>query len=305
MKILSLLIVFSLSISIAGAADLTPASEQLIDDLKVNIQNTLIAIGENEKRAGKRPEDVYFFLNLPAQQLTNLGIVLDVDNPTTGYSVLAVSPGSEAEALGIAVGSKIVQINDIVISQSSAENALQQLQDLTAGEKVTLVIENNNMTKKIETNLNGQYVPEVRLEVGSYAEADRSLLSAYSNEISEEMENACGRISVFFRPPEARDLFPAFVNKIDDKNVISSRNTFRLPPGKHVIKIHELIIDPFLMGRRHTRQKSKTIEIDVKPNFTYHLAAKFLREYATKTIREEGFWEPVVWKVSQDKCELQ
>ena len=36
MKILSLLIAFNLSISIAGAADLTPASEQLVDDLKVN-----------------------------------------------------------------------------------------------------------------------------------------------------------------------------------------------------------------------------------------------------------------------------
>ena len=304
MKTLSSLIAFSLSISIAGADDLTPASEQLIDDLKVNIQNTLIAIGENEKRAGKRPEDVYFSLNLPAQQLTNLGIVLDVDNPTTGYSVLAVSPGSEAEALGIAVGSKIVRINDIVLGQSSAESVLQHLQNLTAGEKVTLVIENNNMIKKIETSLNGQYVPEVRLEVGSYAEADSSQLSAYSNEISEEMENACGRISVFFRPPEARYLFPVYVNKIDDKNVISSRNTFRLPPGKHVIKINELIIDPFLkfLTRRKTiRQKSKTIEIDVKPDITYHLAAKFLRENATK----EEFWEAVVWKESQDKCELQ
>jgi predicted metalloprotease with PDZ domain len=237
MKILSLLIAFNLSFSIAGAADLTPASEQLIDDLKVNIQNTLIAIGENEKRAGKKPEDVHFSLNLPAQQLTNLGIVLDVDNPTTGYSVLAVSPGSEAEALGIAVGSKIVRINDIVISRSTAESALQQLQDLTAGEKVTLAVENNNMIKKIETSLNGQYVPEVRLEVGSYEEADSSQISAYSNKISEEMENACGRVSVFFRPPEARYLFPVYVNKIDDKNVISG-STFRLPPGKHLIKMN-------------------------------------------------------------------
>ena len=247
MKILSLLIAFSLSISIAGADDLTPASEQLIDDLKGNIQNTLIAIGENEKRAGKRPEDVYFSLNLPAQQLTNLGIVLDVDNSTTGYSVLAVSPGSEAEALDIAVGSKIVQINDIDLGQSSAESVLQHLQNLTAGEKVTLVIENNNMTKKIETNLNGQYVPEVRLEVGSYAEADSSQLSAYSNERSEEMENACGRISVFFRPPVARYLYPAYFNKIDDKRVNSSKNTFRLPPGKHVIEINELIISSYKM----------------------------------------------------------
>ena len=302
MKILSLLIAFSLSISIAGAADLTPASEQLIDDLKANIQNTLIAIGENEKRAGKRPEDVYFSLNLPAQQLTNLGIVLDVDNSTTGYSVLAVSPGSEAEALDIAVGSKIVQINDIDLGQSSAESVLQHLQNLTAGEKVTLVIENNNMTNKKETILTGQYVPEVRLEVGSYAEADNNQISAYSNERSEEMENACGRVSVFFRPPEARYLYPAYFNKIDDKRVNYSKNTFRLSPGKHVIEINELIISSFKMipGRKTTREYSKTIEIDVKPNFTYHLAAKFLREDSTK----ESFWEPVIWKETQGKCEL-
>lgn len=303
MKLLSILIVFCLSIPVAGAADLTPASEQLIDDLKVTIQNTLIAIGENEQRAGKRAEDVHFSLDLPAQQLTNLGIVLDVDNAAIGYTVLAVSPGSEAEALGIAVGSKIVRINDIVISKSSSESALQHLQDLTAGEKVSMVIENNNVTKKIETSLNGQYVPEVRLEVGSYAETGNNQISANSNEAVEEMENACGRISVFFRPPEARDLFPVYVDKIDDKNVISSRNTYRLPIGKHVIKIHELITDPFLRRGKTTWQKSKTIEIDVKPNFTYHLAAQFLRERATETIREEGFWEPVVWKESQEKCE--
>ncbi|WP_168204201.1 PDZ domain-containing protein [Aliikangiella coralliicola] len=294
------------------ASEFTPESQLLLNQLEGQIKGTVLAITENERKAGRNIDDFYFAIELPAQQQASLGMVLDVENVEQGYSVLSVAPGSLAEKININRGDKIVAINDIEVEATSSNAALEQLQQLTPGQELRLAFNRNGNIKQAVVEMAGDYIPGIKLEIGSQPVFKTALLSEAGDDSENNSqnaddksmldENACGEVSVFFRPPETKDIYPAFINTIDDRGVIRTRHSFRLSPGKHIIKLHELITDPFL---RRTRgmQKAKPIEIDVKPNMTYYLGAKFIRAKRSRVFKEL-YWEPVIWRTSERECEL-
>jgi hypothetical protein len=96
----------------------------------------------------------------------------------------------------------------------------------------------------------------------------------------------------------------ANVTRINDRNVNSDRESFRLSPGKHTVYLHEMIADSMFTRRSRSLQTAKTLEIDVKANTTYYLAAKFIRKNRSEQ-RNGGYWEPVVWKTLENStCKL-
>lgn len=287
-----------LSTSFHTTADVqqyTPESAVLLNQLEGKIKGTLLAVAENENRVGNSMTGFHFSLNLPAQQISNLGLILDVDNSSNGYEVLSVTPGSTAASLAIKGGDRVLAINDIKINASSNGDVVRRLHDLRPGEELKIALLSDGIDKEVTTRVAGQYIPEIKMEIGSD--------STESAAASTSDPDACGEISIFFPPNYTEDLHPVSFFKINGDHKKSNRVNFRLPVGKSTIYLHEYINDPFLKRRTKSIQRAKPIEIDIKANTTYYLAAKFLPKKNTKIFREE-YWKPVVWKTAEVACKL-
>ncbi len=281
------------------AAEISSESEQLIKDLQQKIQSTVAAIAEIENSSGNSAKDLHILIDLPAKYSPNLGMVLDLESIDNGYKVLSITPGSLAANLNVAPGDLITTINGISIEGSNKRKAFEQLENVLPGDRLELQLNKNGKAAKISTLVKGRYSPSVKLEIGTEPSA-----TAIDTPDETELANECGTVSVFFTPPETKRLYSAYVSKINDRGVIRSKESFRLKPGKHTIYLHELIDDPFFKRRHRGLQRAKPLEIDVKANTTYYLAAKFIKDKAFKQ-RKGEYWEPVIWKETQKGvCEL-
>ncbi|MDT0580961.1 PDZ domain-containing protein [Brumicola blandensis] len=286
----------------AMALQTSEESKALMDDLLTNIKQTLLAVAKAEQEAGSNIEDLYIEIAIPASLSPNLGLVLE-PNDNKGLKVLSISPGSFAEHLKIQQGDHIVSINEVGLKMEGGREVLNELQDITPGDSITLGLERKGERLEITSVVNGEYLPAFRLEVGQ-AELSKELDgSSLSNEL-ELSEDACGTVSVLFRPPETKRLYSLIITHINDRKVLSSKAKYRLAPGKYTLRVQEQIDDPLLKRRRVVSQRPKLLEVEVKANQTYYLAAKFITEKRLRPQTNE-FWEPVVWKVKEDSaCKL-
>ncbi|MBV1907801.1 MAG: PDZ domain-containing protein [Kangiellaceae bacterium] len=296
---------FMMTIFPTQAYNMTKESEAIIKNLELHIQSTLAAVNEAESKAGNNIQDLHILLEIPARHSPNLGLVLDLDSQENSYKVLSVTPGSLAESLNVSQGDLITSINNIKVVDDNKRSAFSQLENIVPGDTIKLTLTKDGNKSILNAIIKGSYIPSIKLEIGSTKltnldSSDKEL----SNDNKVDNENACGTVSVFFKPPETRRFYSAYINKIDDRSVVRSRETFRLKPGKHIIHVHEMISDPFFTRRSRRIQRAKPIEIDVKENTTYYLAAQFI---PSKAFRENNgqYWKPIVWKTSTiTKCEL-
>ncbi len=306
------------------SSNITPESEQLVKDLQQQLQSTIAAITEIENKAGNSVKDLHFQVGLPAKQSPNLGLVLDLDSIAKGYKILSVTPGSYADKLNLKPGYLIIAINDIPVDNSEKRRAFSELENAIAGDSLRLTIDKNGKTETFESIVIGKYTPSIKLEIGAESTKDRF------NDTVQTDEAGCGKVSVFFTPPSSKQFYHAKIFQIDEQRVNSTRETFRLKPGKHIIHLKEYINDYLFVRRFRSPQGSKlsnwtdrtndfkwstrrnkrfhgvakSIEIDIKPNVTYNLAAKFIKDKQFKQ-RSGEYWEPVVWKETvNDECEL-
>lgn len=300
--VISLVLFVLISPNQAMALQTSEESKALMDDLLTNIKQTLLAVAKAEQEAGSNIEDLHIEIAIPASLSTNLGLVLE-PNDNKGLKVLSISPGSFAEHLKIQQGDHIVSINEVGLKMEGGREVLNELQDITPGDSITLGLERKGERLELTSVVNGEYLPAFRLEVGQ-AELSKELDgSSLSNEL-ELSEDACGTVSVLFRPPETKRLYSLIITHINDRKVLSSKAKYRLAPGKYALRVQEQIDDPLLKRRRVVSQRPKLLEVEVKANQTYYLAAKFITEKRLRPQTNE-FWEPVVWKVKEDSaCKL-
>ena len=305
--VINILLVSLYTSGVAFADDnqYTPESQKLLEQLQTNIKGTLLAISKSEANAGKEIGNFHYTLELPSSMNTNLGLVLDLSNYQDGYEIISISPGSTAEQLPLAVGDKLISINNKKLDKYDSESAINQLVQVTPGENLSLTIASNEEVRTVSTKIEGQFIPSIKLEIGGATlktavtekHTDREDLNQKSD------DEQCGRVSVFFRPPEAKSIYPASISKIDEDSRKRNRNTFRLPVGKHIVYLHEYINDPIFPIRRTGIQRPKPIEIDVEANKTYYLGASFIRSKRFTTFKDK-YWEPVIWRVREQKCTL-
>ena len=291
---------FSLMASSTIGSQTTPESEALIDDMVKQIVSTMSAVADAEKKAGNDASNLHIELDIPSSKSPNLGLVLDVDD-AQGYKVMSVSPGSLADKLQITTGNIIIAINGVNTKNDTQRLAFVELENTLPGDTITLKLNKQGSISSVKAIVEGQYTPSIKLEIG-----DASIVANNTtSQIIEELdETSCGKVSVFFKPPFTRNLHYANVTRINDRNVNSDRESFRLSPGKHTVYLHEMIADSMFTRRSRSLQTAKTLEIDVKANTTYYLAAKFIRKNRSEQ-RNGGYWEPVVWKTRENStCKL-
>jgi len=120
--------------------------------------------------------------------------------------------------------------------------------------------------------------------------------------------SGCGRISIFDVAPRSQDLYRARVMNIDGRLPgPSGTRTFKLPAGRHVLEVAELI-DPEQFNDVQHRQRDmradpyKELVVDVQPDTTYLLAARLIpgrRNY----ISDGSYWEPVIHHQNSEPCQ--
>jgi len=115
-------------------------------------------------------------------------------------------------------------------------------------------------------------------------------LNAYA---FEGTGSECGTVSTLQKPPLTKRIYSAFIMSIDGKSVVTGKTQFRLMPGKHVLKVHE----------SGNSRRSKELEVEVEVGKKYHIGAKFIKEKRSSRFKEE-YWQPVVWKTSEQECNL-
>lgn len=133
-----------------------------------------------------------------------------------------------------------------------------------------------------------------------------ALLPSFTHEpASFSNENGCGRIEVRDLAPRQQQLYGATLVAIDgDSPGPTGTTTFRVPAGPHTLTVAERIDSrqiPFSdVARNGRRETHRTLDVDVKRDTTYFLAARLMDGRARND--PDRYWVPVLWKETPERC---
>ncbi|TKB46876.1 hypothetical protein FCL40_17025 [Ferrimonas sediminicola] len=118
---------------------------------------------------------------------------------------------------------------------------------------------------------------------------------------ASNQEFACGVVSSGARPPAEQGLFQVLVTHIDGQPVVS-KASYRLSPGRHDLRLVELIDDPRL-GVNLRARSYRELTLQLQPDQELLLAARF----DLQGQKPDGgrYWEPVIWQRRQHSCSLE
>jgi hypothetical protein len=226
-----------------------------------------------------------------SQTRYELGAVVDVRQASAnGVTILAITPGGAADRLGLQAGDRLRAINgrrlDNTPKPSSAlESALQE----------------GNGALRVEAVRNGK-----TLALSGRADAAPA---------PKEEARSCGYVSALAGVvPRSRGVFPAEITQIDGTSTpLQPTNRHRVKNGKHVLVVREFIdharlnsaqlqqiakMKKFAMARAY-----KSLVVDVEPGMSYRIGARLLKDKLdTQSIRDNAYWEPVVWETVPEAC---
>lgn len=125
----------------------------------------------------------------------------------------------------------------------------------------------------------------------------------------------CGLLGTGSGPtPEGMDIFPAAITQINGERPRMGRPLYRLAPGRHVLVVAESIPPHHLGTAQQTqiaRMKQrkdfsgyfKPLVVDVQADTLQRVGVRLVRERLdTAGIRENAYWEPVVWEQVPREC---
>lgn len=209
-----------------------------------------------------------------------------------GVELLAITPGSAAERIGLQAGDHIVSVNgERLGGVRDPLQALQQSIDDEGGQASIGVLRNG-----AALSLAGQAAPVAMADAAS---------------------RGCGYVTTEGGVvPISQNIFHALITQLDGRSTPLSRidNRYRLPAGRHVLTISENIRrDRFTHSQllqlsrlqRHATASEvyKVLVVDVKPDQSYRIGARLLRDKLdASSIHDNAYWEPVVWSSIAEQC---
>ncbi len=215
----------------------------------------------------------------------DIGTVIDFrgDMPR----VLATTPGSAGDRIGLQTGDRIRAINgEILRGRASSTNFSRAIAASQGQVDIEILREGTNMR-----------------------------LSGKLDDAMPAQRKGCGFVTTAGSTPRnTASIFPAEITMIDGKTTpLFPVNRHALSPGRHVLVVDEDIDEDRFTGwqlkqretvRNRLRDSArKVVVLDVVPNTRYHLGARLLAENLDTTdIREGTYWEPVVWRTQDQAC---
>ncbi|RUO46739.1 PDZ domain-containing protein [Pseudidiomarina donghaiensis] len=279
----------TLALLLTGFSPLSSASSTAVTAANMQQQeareNARAAAIAASKAYGSQEQVV---LEEPARSFVDWGAIIQPNG-----TVLTVRAQSVAATMGLQKDDKLTHINGKAINPRELASTLETIERLEHNEAFTVTIQRGSDTLELQGVAQATVIPGWRLEVDN---------TINETTVTDATNQSCGRVSVFFTPPVTRDFFPAFINTIDDNNVRHKNPNFKLATGEHIIGVHELISDRTLR-RGSSLDTAKQLTLNVEANKTYYIAAHFIREKRFSRT-DGGYWEPVVWKVTEHSCSL-
>ncbi|GAB3506965.1 hypothetical protein [Pseudoxanthomonas daejeonensis] len=114
--------------------------------------------------------------------------------------------------------------------------------------------------------------------------------------------------------PKSQDIFPVEITRIDGRSTpLDARNRHAVQPGARVLTVTDHI-DPHRlpgaaiaqiakMKRLEMQRAYKPFTVEVQPGVSYAIGARLLRDRLdAQSIRDNAYWEPVVWEQRPEAC---
>jgi hypothetical protein len=297
-------------VAAAPFADAAPsvAANAQQELLRSEMRSVLARLIDSGAFSGQSPEQISFSMTLPAERVLDLGMVLD--HAPQGLRVLATTPGSLAQQLGVRPGDVIVAAAGQSLGGEPAVALKRTLDSLREGGNLALTVDRAGTRMELAGTVSPRYLPAVRLELGEGALVASTAPMALPSRVAATVPaqsgsgDTCGRVSVFHVAPRSQDLYRARILSIDGTIPgPSSQETYRVSPGTHEIEVAESIDNTDLPNvyTRARRNKNHTLTLEVEAGKTYLIAAHLNREQDDKVISGE-YWNPVAWKEISEPC---
>ncbi|MBD8527957.1 PDZ domain-containing protein [Pseudomarimonas arenosa] len=236
----------------------------------------------------------------PPRTVWELGAVVGAPESESAPRIMAVTPGAAAQRMGLRTGDRLLAVNEQPLPAGS-EGASLLRQALSSAEgQIAFEVQRDNQIVPLEGPLDRTDVPGYRLEIAT---------TAASSGGGAGDGSSCARVSTFDVSPRTQELHRAVLIAIDGElpGPLSAA-TFRITPGKHVLKVAEAIdgyeFTPVQLRQRNRQMldvRYKELELVAEPGITYRLAAKLHRDQRHQ-IYSGNYWEPVIWKESPEPC---
>jgi hypothetical protein len=271
------------------------------------------------------PQQIAMDIDAPPQKVSNLGLLVDSKGDTAdGLHVLAVTPGGNAERMGLRAGDVLLALNGTALTSSDGAASLRRTVDtLPDGGRLDFNVRRDGRAQTMGGASASMYLPAMHLSIGngtalasnsgagtaapsgSPAAASPAQSNAYGTQVNSA--EGCGRISAFDVAPRQQQLHAATLIAIDGVAPgPSGAKAYPVRPGHHVVKVGERIESRYLSFPKSQRNAPlfggyKTVDVDVEPNTTYFIAAHLNEDQRNNPI-DGAYWDPVMWKQVAETC---
>jgi hypothetical protein len=290
----------------AGDHGPSPAVEQR---LREELRALMAELVESGAFGDRSAQEISLAVDAPAQRVSNLGLLVDSAHAgDDGLHVLAVTPGGSAERMGLRAGDVLVALNGARLAGVAGAATLlrRQVDELPNGGALVFEAKRDSRAQTFSGKLSSVELPAMRLTLGAAAASPAKAGSPPAPPIAAAQ--GCGRLSDFDVAPRQQHLHGAKILSVDGEVPgPSGSKSYVVPAGHHVLKIAEQIESRYLAFNDRLRNtgpepRHKTLEIDVEPNTTLFVAAR-LDEARRNEWRDGAYWEPVVWRTTQETCD--
>jgi len=292
----------------AGAG--LPVEQRLREELSV-VMMDLIQSGAFGNTA---PQQIALDIDAPPQKVSNLGLLVDSKGGAAdGLHVLAVTPGGNAERMGLRAGDVLLALNGTPLaSAATLRNTVDTLPD---GGRLDFSVRRDGHAQTMGGASASMVLPAMHLSIGNGtalasnagANAASSPAEGYNGASPVNSGSGCGRISDFDVAPSGQGLHEATIIAIDNKAPgPHGSKAYMISAGAHVLKISEHIPSRYFSFNDRQRNAQvgggyKMISVDVAPDTTYFVAAR-LNEDQRDNPAHGAYWDPVVWKEVAESC---
>ena len=284
----SLRTVLVVAVTACAAADSQAQSTRELDAALLQMSE------RGDLKHSRRPQ----VIQKPAQVRYELGAVVDVRSAQrTGLPVLALTPEGAAARIGVKVGDRLVALNGVRLDGAASPALLLEQAMQGSQGRITAGVMRGNAAQMLQGAADVVAVPAYRLEIGP------------------DTKGACGFVTARTGiVPTTRNVFRAEITTIDGRSTpLQSANRHQLAAGRHVLVLQELIDTNRLspsqlvqidkMKRFAMARAYKPLVIDIKPNTSYRVGARLLRDKLdVQSLRDNAYWEPVVWEEVAERC---
>lgn len=267
---------------------------KLILGLEQEIRKTMYEITRLESEAGKDLKDVRYIYPIASRDVFNLGLLLDLSKSKSNdfYKILAVTQGGVADNMGFKVGDRLKSINGIRITQG---NYLEAYEFLSAfeGTELNVTLNRSGKLMNIASRIKPLSTPSATLVIGDIAKKDLNGIKTVV------LATGCSSVSTKTAPPKDKRIKKVSITAIDGKKTAEKIQIFALPAGSHTISVSHFESTAKLLLSSSPLNRSKDIKVNFEENVRFHLGALLL-ENKVNTRRENDYWQPVVWRVTND-----